>query len=54
MHFLLQVSGSEEEVYLRAEGAEAEGAEPLHHPVNHQPHHGPQVLPHQNVPSGGL
>lgn len=51
---LPQVPGSEEEVHLRAEGAEAEGAEPLHHPVHHQPHHGPQVLPHQNVPGGGL
>lgn len=54
MHVLPQVPGSEEEVHLRAEGAEAEGAEPLHHPVHHQPHHGPQVLPHQNVPGGGL
>lgn len=54
MLVLPQVPGSEEEVHLRAEGAEAEGAEPLHHPVHHQPHHGPQVLPHQNVPGGGL
>lgn len=49
-----QVSSSEEEVHLWAEGAQAEGAESLHHPVHNQPHHGPEVLPHQNVPGGRL
>ena len=52
--FSRKVPSSEEEVHLRAEGAETEGAEPLRHPVYHQPHHGTQVLPHQNVPGGRL
>lgn len=52
--FPRQVPSNEEEVHLRAEGAEAEGAEPLCHPVHYQPHHGTQVLSHQNVPGGRL
>lgn len=52
--FSRQVPSSEEEVHLRAEGAETEGAEPLRHSVHHQPDHGTQVLSHQNVPGGRL
>lgn len=50
----VQVSGSEEEVHHRVEGAQAERAEPLRGPEHHQPHHGHEVLPGQNVPCGGL
>lgn len=40
MWFSWQVPRSEEEVHLRAEGAETEGAEPIRHPVHYQSHHG--------------
>lgn len=49
-----QVSGSEEEVHHRTEGATAKRAEPLHSPEHHQSHHGHEVLPGENVSSGGL
>ena len=52
--FVLQVPGGEEEVHHRAEGVEAEGAESLRASEHHQPHHGHEVLPGQNVPRGGL
>lgn len=49
-----QVSGSEEEVHHRAEGAQAKRAESLRSPEHHQPHHGHEVLPGQNVSRGGF
>lgn len=49
-----QVSGSEEEVHHRTEGAQAKRAESLCSPEHHQSHHGHEVLPGQNVSSGGF
>lgn len=49
-----QVSGSEEEVHHRTEGAPAKRAESLRSPKHHQSHHGNEVLPGQNVSRGGF
>lgn len=49
-----QVSGSEEEIHHRTEGAQAERAESLCGPERHQSHHGHEVFPGQNVSCGGL
>lgn len=49
-----QVSGSEEEVHHRTEGAQAKRAESLCSPEHHQSHHGHEVLPGQNVSRGGF
>lgn len=40
-----QISGSEEEVHHRTEGAQAKRAESLCSPEHHQSHHGHEVLP---------
>lgn len=54
LSFSSQVSCREEEVHDWAEGAAAERAESVGSPEHHQPHHGGQVFPNQDVSRWGF
>lgn len=54
LSMFVQVSGSEEKIHHRIEGAAAKGAESIRLAEHYQSHHGHEVLSGQNVSGGGF